>query len=48
VENNILKVHLDLAKGTYTISRNNGEEIIVKEINDGTTNHYAKSVMDIS
>lgn len=46
MENNILKVHLDLAKGTYTISRNNGEEIIVKEINDGTTNHYAKSVMD--
>lgn len=46
MENNMLKVHLDLAKGTCTVSRNDGKEIIVREIKDGTTSHYAKNVMD--
>ena len=46
MENNMLKVHLDLAKGTCTVSRNDGKEVIVREINDGTTNYYAKNVMD--
>lgn len=43
MENNMLKVQLDLAKGTYTISRDNGNEVIVKEINDKA---YDKITMD--
>lgn len=46
MDNNILSVRLDLAEGAYIVSRNDGEEVIVKKINDGVTNHYAKDVMN--
>lgn len=42
--NNMLNVQLDLSRGAYIISRN-GEEVIVKEINDGTKNNYDKTNM---
>lgn len=44
MENNMLNVQLDLSRGAYIISRN-GEEVVVKEINDGTKNNYDKTNM---
>lgn len=45
MENNMLRVQLDLAEGVYVISRNDGEEVI-KLIKDGTKSHYDKAAMD--
>ncbi len=46
MDNNMLNVQLDLSRGAYIISRNNGEEVVVKEINDGTKNNYDRVTMN--
>ena len=46
MENNMLKVQLNLAEGVYVISRNDGKEEVIKSIKDGAKNNYNKANMN--
>ena len=46
MENNMLKVQLNLAEGVYVISRNDGKEEVIKSIKDGAKNNYDKANMN--
>lgn len=42
----MLSIRIDLGKGQYIISRNNGAEIITKSINENGSNYYDKATME--
>ena len=42
----MLSIHVDLGRGLYIISRNNGAEIVTKSINENGSNYYDKVTME--
>ena len=41
----MLNVNIDLIRGAYILSRNNGEEVVIKAINENGTKSYKSKEM---